>query len=186
MPQQITIFACVATLSLLSVDTWGQEAATPREAASASLEAVRLGYVDIQLAIRSVDDGREAMGQLEAALAERQASLNEREEALRQLTERLDQDLVMLDADGRRERLAEYQQQVEDYQRQYMTNQQELLAMEQEATREIVERMLGIVAEISQQRELTMVFEKTRSALVWAAEGLDLTGELIERYEATH
>jgi outer membrane protein len=145
---------------------------------------VRLGYVDIQHAIRSVDDGREAMQRLEQELTRRQSQLNERERELRSLTEELDRDLVMLDGDARRERLMAYQQQVEEYQRLYMSQQQELYELEQGATREIVERMLRIVAELARERGLTMVFEKTRSALVWAADGLDLTEELIRRYEA--
>jgi outer membrane protein len=145
---------------------------------------VRLGYVDIQHAIRSVDDGRTAMTRLERELSRRQTQLDEREQELRRLTEELDRDLTMLDGDARRERLLSYQQQVEEYQRLYMTQQQELYQLEQEATREIVERMLRLVADIARERGLTMVFEKTRSALVWAADGTDLTDELIRRYEA--
>ena len=147
--------------------------------------AVRLGYVDIQHALSQVDDGRRAMEQLESELTTRQSALEQREARLREMSEQLDQELVMLDADTRRQRLAEYQQLVEEFQEFYLTNQQELVEMEAAATRDIVARMVGIVQEIAQEQNLTMVFEKTRSALVWGQPDLDLTDELIRRYEAS-
>ena len=89
----------------------------------------------------------------------------------------------MLDAETRNQRLAEYQQRVEEYQELYMTNQQALLVLEAEATKEIVERMVGLVEELATEGGLSIVFEKTRSALVWASPDIDLTDQLIQRYE---
>lgn len=175
-----TVFAVLVALLLPA------SVAVAQDGEGTADQPVRLGYVDIQLAIRSVEDGRQAMQRLEQELSQRQAELDQREEQLRQLTEQLDQDLTMLDGDARRERLNEYQQQVEEYQQMYLSQQQELYTMEQDATQEIVTRMLQIVADIAQERGLTMVFEKTRSALVWATQGTDLTDELIRRYEEAH
>ncbi len=55
--------------------------------------------------------------------------------------------------------MAEFQQQVEAYQVMYDENQRALLTMEQEATREIIDRMVNLVQEIAQERELAMVFD---------------------------
>ncbi len=63
-----------------------------------------------------------------------------------------------------------------------MNNQQELLQLEQEATQEIVARMVSLVENLAEARDLQMVFELQRSSLVWADDALDLTDALIEAY----
>ena len=143
-------------------------------------------YVDIERAIVSVEDGQRAMTELSGQLEERQAQLDAAEQALREYSAQLEQDLVMLDAETRNQRLAEYQENLQAYQELYMTNQQALLEMEAAATEEIVERMVQIVAEIATERGLSIVFEKTRSALVWASADIDLTDQLIQVYEGRY
>ena len=46
-----------------------------------------------------------------------------------------------------------------------------------------VERMVEVVEEIATERGISMVLERTRSNVVWAAEEVDLTDEAIRRYE---
>lgn len=142
-----------------------------------------IAYVDLQRAVLEVEDGQEAIAELEEQLEERQTTLDDRAEALRQLTDDLEAELVMLDDDAREARMIEYQEEVLAYQEQYLEHQRELMALEQEVTREILERMLTLVAEIGEEQGYSMVFEKTRSSLVWADNNLDITDDLIERYE---
>ncbi|MBN1945511.1 MAG: OmpH family outer membrane protein [Bradymonadales bacterium] len=145
--------------------------------------SVPIGVVDIQRAIRGVEDGQQAIQNLERQLQQRQNLLDQSESELRQFTQQLEQDLVMLDTETRRQRLAEYQERLEAYQNLYLTHQRELLQLEQEATREIVGRMVDLVAQIAADRNLAVVLERTQSSVVFAATQLDLTDELISRYE---
>ncbi len=145
-----------------------------------------VGYVDIQRAIREVDDGQRAMQQLTAQLEERQQTLDRTETELRDLTSSLESEIEGMEESARAQALQDYQQRVAQYQEMYTSNQRALLEMEAEATSEIVERMVRIVATIAEEQGLSMVFEKQRSALVWANTSLDLTDELIRRYEEAH
>lgn len=182
-----TLWTAICVILVLSVggNVWAQDGEATPEASASGNRAI-IGYVDIEAAIRSVDDGQAAMERLSAQLAERQAALDATEEELRAFTAQLEQDIVLLDEEERVQRLQDYQARVGAYQEQYMSNQEDLLALEAEATREIVERMVALVAEISGEQGLEMVFEKTRSALVWAHPATDLTPELIRRYEERH
>ena len=156
---------------------------------SGSLASAQSGgqaYVDIQRAITGVDDGQRAMTRLQGQLEERQNALDATETELRELTTRLETEINEMDEAARAEALQAYQAAVMQYQEQYVENQQALMEMEAEATREIVERMVGIVGEIAAEQGVSMVFERTRSSIVWAADGLDLTDELIRRYEEAH
>lgn len=159
---------------------------TQAHAQDTGATSANLAYVDIERAIRSVEDGQQAMAELTGQLERRQTELDGMEEELRQFTATLEQELEMLDTETRNQRLAEYQQRMQQYQQLYVSNQQALVELEAEATAEIVQRMVTIVAEISESRSLSLVFEKTRSALVWGDADLDLTDELIRIYEERH
>ena len=164
-------FAVLASVAIAASTTYAQEGAPP------------VGYINIERAIQSVEDGQQAIQELQEQLESRQSALDSTSEELRELTEQLEQELVVLGTTEREERLGAYQQRVLAYQEQYLANQQELLELEQEAMREIVERMVAVVEEIATERGLSMVLERTRSNVVWAAEEVDLTDELIRRYE---
>jgi Skp family chaperone for outer membrane proteins len=69
-------------------------------------------------------------------------------------------------------------------QQTYMRHQQDLSAKEQEATGKIFERMNRIIGKIAQAENFTMVFDKTQSAVLYAKPHLDLTNELIRRYNS--
>ena len=165
-------FSLILIALTVSLQVAAQEASRPAFA-----------FVDIERAILSVEDGQQAVAELNQQLEEKQAQLDAAEQSLRDFSAQLEQDLVMLDAETRNRRLAEYQQRVQEYQELYLTNQQALLVLEAEATKEIVERMVELVGEIAAEGGLNIVFEKTRSALVWASTDIDLTDQLIQRYE---
>jgi outer membrane protein len=52
--------------------------------------------------------------------------------------------------------------------------------------RGIIDRMAGIVREIAEADGFTMVFERNDSGLVYAPPALDLTNELIRKYNSRH
>jgi outer membrane protein len=65
-----------------------------------------------------------------------------------------------------------------------MRHQQDLSQKEQEATGKIFERMQRIIAKISITENFSMVFDRGQAGLVFAKPHLDLTNELIRRYNA--
>src|SRR6266700_2270717 len=71
-----------------------------------------------------------------------------------------------------------------DQKQKELDEQQELSAKEQEATGKIFERMNRIISKIAQAENFTMIFDKTQSAVLFAKPHLDLTNELIRRYNS--
>jgi outer membrane protein len=66
----------------------------------------------------------------------------------------------------------------------YMQMQKELSERERETTRGIFEKMNAIVREIAEADGLTAVVQA--EALVYAAPSLDITNELVRKYNARH
>jgi outer membrane protein len=127
-------------------------------------EDVKLGYVDLQRALNETEDGRNAKA------------------SLKKIFDHLDKKRTLMPPDKVREKEAELQGRMQKVQQTYLRHQQDLQAKEQEATGKIFERMNRIIAKIAGAENFTMIFDKTQSAVLYAKPHLDLTNDLIRRY----
>ena len=149
---------------------------------SALAEEFKLGYVDMQRALNETDDGRKAKAALKKVFDQKQKELDEQQAALKKDIEDLDKKRTLLPADQVREKEAELQGRMQKVQQTYLRHQQDLSTKEQEATAKIYERMNKIIQKIATTENFSMIVDK--SALVFAKPHLDLTNELIRRYNS--
>jgi len=142
----------------------------------------KLGYVDLQRALGETEDGRKAKANLKKVFDQKQKELDEQQAALKKDIEDLDKKRTLLPADKVREKEAELQSRMQKVQQTYLRHQQDLSTKEQEATGKIFERMNRIITKMAASENFTMILDK--SALVFAKPHLDLTNDLIRRYNA--
>ncbi len=147
---------------------------------SAFAEDLKLGYVDMQRALNETEDGRKAKATLKKEFDQKQKELDEQQAQLKKDIEDLDKKRTLLPADKLREKETELRSRLEKVQQTYMRHQQDLSGKEQKETQKIFERMTKIIAEIAAAENFSMIVDK--SALVFAKPHLDLTNELIRRY----
>jgi outer membrane protein len=145
-------------------------------------EEMKLGYVDMQRALNETEDGRKAKANLKKVFDQKQKELDEQQAALKKDIEDLDKKRTLLPADKVREKEAELQSRMQKVQQTYLRHQQDLSTKEQEATGKIFERMTRIISKMAASENFTMIMDK--SALVFAKPHLDLTNDLIRRYNA--
>src|SRR6266404_8265975 len=151
---------------------------------SALAEEVKLGYVDLQRALGETEDGRKAKANLKKIFDQKQKELDEQQEELKKAIEDLDKKRTLLPADKVHEKETELQGRMQKVQQTYLRHQQDLQSKEQEATGKIFERMTRIIQKIAVAENFTMILDKTQSAVVYAKPHLDLTNDLIRRYNA--
>jgi outer membrane protein len=151
---------------------------------AALAEDVKLGYVDLQRALNETEDGRKAKANLKKVFDQKQKELDEQQEELKKAIEDLDKKRTLMPADKVREKEAELQGRMQKVQQTYLRHQQDLSAKEQEATAKIFERMNRIISKIAMAENFTMIFDKTQSAVLYAKPHLELTNELIRRYNS--
>jgi outer membrane protein len=147
---------------------------------AAFAEDMKFGYVDMQRALNETEDGRKAKEKLKKDFDQKQKELDEQQAQLKKEIEDLDKKRTLLPADKVREKEGELRVKLEKVQQTYMRHQQDLSAKEQKETQKIFERMTKIIGEIAAAENFSMIVDK--SALVFAKPHLDLTNELIRRY----
>jgi outer membrane protein len=142
----------------------------------------KLGFVDMQRAMSETDDGKKAKAALKKIFDQKQKEIDEQQAALKKDVEDLDKKRTLLPPEQVREKEAELQTRMQKVQQTYLRHQQELSSKEQEATAKIYDRMNKIIAKIASAENFSMIVEK--SSLVFAKPHLDLTNELIRRYNS--
>ncbi|MBS2029653.1 MAG: OmpH family outer membrane protein [Deltaproteobacteria bacterium] len=141
----------------------------------------KMAYVDLQRALLEVEEGKAAKATLKAEFDKKQKTLDAEQEALKKDKDTLDKQSMAMTEDARRMKEQELMGKLQEVQKHYMGMQQELSEKERTLTQGIFQKMEGIIGEIAQAEGLTFVFDKS-AGLVYAPPSLDLTNELIRRY----
>jgi outer membrane protein len=156
--------------------------AGPRLAVAA--EDLKLGYVDLQRALNETEDGRKAKAQLKKVFDAKQKELDEQQEDFKKAKEDLDKKRTLIAAANLAEKERELAAKFEKVQQSYMRHQKDLAEKEGEVTQKIFERMQRIILRIAAAENFSMVLDKTQAGIIFAKQHLDLTNEVIRRYNS--
>jgi outer membrane protein len=147
---------------------------------------VKLGYVDLQRALREVTEGQQARQKLEKEIEKRKKELEAEENKIKNEQENFQKQATMMSEAARNQKVAELQANASAFFQKAQKMQEEMAQIEQTALKSIFEKMDPIIETISKREGLTMMFEKTNSGLVWAPSSMDYTNELVRTYNAKH
>jgi outer membrane protein len=147
---------------------------------------LKLGYVDFQRAIKEVEEGKATGALLKKDADEKQKQLNARMEELKRLQEDLQKQAQILTPEARAAKVAEVERKTMETQEIYMKLQQELSTKEREAMRPLADKMTAVAREIAEAEGFTMIFDRESAGLVYAPSALDLTNELIRKFNAKY
>lgn len=149
-------------------------------------QTTRIAVVDLQRALNETEDGRRAKAKLKRLFKQRQQQLDKAQNELKQQKEQIEQ-LIKTKAVNEQqlqERAAEYQKALIELQSKYMEYQRELAEQEATLTREIIARMERILRRIGQADGYTLILERSEGGVIWVPSNLDLTDQVIQRYNA--
>jgi len=146
----------------------------------------RLAYVDLQKALNLCKAGQEAKEKFAKKVEKAEQSLAGRQEELKKLKEVLEKQGSMLNEATFKEKEKDYQAKLRDFKRLYEESQDELKAQDNEAVKEILSELVKITQSYGKEKGFSLVFEKSESALLFADETMEITDEIIKRYDASY
>ncbi len=145
----------------------------------------KLGTVDLQRALNEVEEGKAAKALLKRDFDEKQKQLDVKKTEFDKLQADLEKQAVVMSDAAKKDRAADLDRRARELQGLFVQLQKDLSERERDATKGIFDRMANIVREIAEADGVTMVFEKG-AGVVYAPASLDLTNELIRKYNARH
>lgn len=161
--------------------------ASPLAAAAPAQAAEQLvGYVNLQRALFETEEGKKALANLEKTFNAKQAELQAKEKELATMKERLSKGNVDKDDPKTRAELMEFQKKFLALREQLMEGQQELKTLEDKARERLTKNLRKVIAEVGKKGGYTLIIEETQTGVLFAKGHLDLTNEVIRRYNARH
>ncbi len=145
----------------------------------------KIGYVDLQRALNEVDEGKSAKALLKRDFDEKQKEIDAKKADFEKLQVDFEKQAPMLSEQARKDKAQDLDKRARDLQALFVGSQKDLSDREQKATRGIFDKMAQIVGEIAEADGFTMVLEKN-AGVVYAPPSLDLTNELIRKYNTRY
>lgn len=152
--------------------------------ASAAFAQTKIAYVDLQRALLEVEDGKKAKAKLKKEFDAKQKELDEKQKQVVKMKETLESSAQMMTEQARQQKAMELQKKMYELQQLYMKLQGELSQKEAKATQEIFERMGAIIETIGKEKSYDLILEKTESSVLYAPKVMDITSEVIKRYNS--
>lgn len=148
-------------------------------------EAYKAGYVDLRKALNSVSEGITAKKYLKRRKRQYQMRLGRLQRDLQReqqiFKEQVAQGLLKGERRLRAQQRLQYK--LARLQHIYKTYTKKLKQEEARLTKQIFDKMAGIIQAISLENKLDFMFEKTESSVLFAKAKHNYTKELIRRYE---
>jgi outer membrane protein len=145
-----------------------------------------IGYVEISRALVEVNEGKRAKDQLKAQFEKKQKELSDREAKLKKLKDDIDKESIVKVDEATQKKKDEFQAQLVELQQIFMKEQKELQEAELKLTSGITDKMRKIIAEIGEQGGYTLILESSGTRMLFAKPHLDLTNEVIRKYNAKY
>ncbi|MCP4449530.1 MAG: OmpH family outer membrane protein [Myxococcales bacterium] len=144
-----------------------------------SAEAGAVAFVDLQRTLNETKAGKAAKKRLENTKAKRQRELDKKQKALQKAATELEKQRIMLKPDVLKKRERQLQEKYVKLQETYMELQQGLVAEEGKLVKEIFAKAAPAIKSVAKEKGYVMVLDK--SMVLWAGNGLDITGAVNKR-----
>lgn len=167
--------AVLGFVSLLGVGS--SVAAVPGNA-----DDVKIGTVDMQQALQSVEAGKQAKAQLEKIFNSKKQELQSEEAAIKKAVEELQKQASVMNEAALAKKQAELQQRIVQFQEKTARSQAEIQQKEQQLTEPIINKLRGIVSNMAKKKGYTVVLEKNENAVLFSQEKDDLTQDVIKAF----
>jgi Skp family chaperone for outer membrane proteins len=185
-------FAVAVALSMMLVaaPTFAQAPApaAPPAPQAAPAEApfptgARYAFVNIQRVAAESGQGKSLSARVQALNAQKLTELNEKNKALQGSQQKLDSGASVLSDTARAQLEKDIDRQQTEIQRFTDDAQKEVQDLQTELQGEFQQKLGPVIQQVAQEKKLEILFSALDAGIIWADAGLDLTTEVIRRFD---
>lgn len=145
---------------------------------------LQIAVIDVQRLLTESQAGQQALDRLRTLGQQKQAEIEGRQTGVTELRQRLEDGRLSLSEERQLELEKELQDQLIDLRRLQDDAERELQQERLKAFEKIEEGVIPLIAGVARERGYTLVFNKFQSGLLFAADGIDITDAVLERFNA--
>jgi outer membrane protein len=179
MKIRLAVPALAAVLMAPTV-MWAQAAAAPATA--------KIGVIDVQVAITSTAEGKQAAAELQSQFAPRQTELTNMQKQMEDIQTRLRTGQTTLSDDEKARLGREGEQLQRSYQRRSQDAQDDFNEAQREVVDRIGRRMIDVLNKYSRDNGYSIILDRSgqSSPVIFAANSTDVTQEIIRLFDQTY
>ncbi len=146
----------------------------------------KVGIVNVQEVLETVDEGKAAKAQFEKFLSDRRKQLQDKEKEIKRLEESYDKQKLILSSSALEEKRKELEAKKGEFQKNYMMAQTDSQKKEMELTSEIIKKVRAVVEKIGQQEGYQLVLERSEGGVLFYKDSFDTTKKVIDEYNKAY
>jgi outer membrane protein len=150
--------------------------------ASEALCQLKMGVVDLQLAVASTKAGKDAKDKLEKLTKQKQKEIDDKVEAIKKMEEEFEKQGPLMSEAGKKDMMEKYQKAAMEVQQLYVDNQTYLAKKKGEVLEPILKKMTLILKDMALSGGYTMILDASSGVVLYNEPTIDLTAELIKNY----
>lgn len=146
---------------------------------------MKIGVVDLQLALESVNDGKKAKEKIEKEFKEKEKIYQTRETEVKKLYENFQKQALAISEKAKVEKQAEIQKkymEVTQLREQFGKDYEKRIA---EFRDPIIKSLNSVIIDVSKTKKLDLVYAN-QSGVIYAKDSIDITNDVIKSYNEIH
>ena len=146
----------------------------------------KYAFINIQRIAAESAQGKSLSSRVQALNNQKVTQLNEKNKALQTAQQKLDSGASVLSEAARGQLEKDIDRQQTEIQRFTDDAQKEVQELQNELQAEFQQKLGPIIQQVAQEKKLEILFSALDAGIVWADAGLDLTNEVIRRFDAAN
>jgi outer membrane protein len=157
-----------------------QPPATPPAPPAPFPEGARVAWVDIQVVASNSVEGKAATAKIQEFNKKKAAELQDKQKALQAMQTKLQQGATVMSDPAR----SQLEKDIDKANRELQFAQSEAQSEQQQLTNDLQQKLGPAIEAVAKEKGLHMVFSIRDSGAIWAQPGLDISAEVIKRFDA--
>lgn len=157
-------------------------AAVVAQTTPAAPRVPKVAVIDVQRLLLESAPGKEAQAKVQKMVDAKQKENQEQQKDLQGLQQKLQTQGPSMSDDARDKLNDQYQQKAISYKRFQDDAQRQVQDLQQRELQELEKRVMPIISQIGKEQGYTLIFNKFNSGLVYAADTIDITEEVLHRF----
>ena len=162
----------------------GQPPAAPTQPPQPFPEGAKIAWVDIQTIASNSTEGRSASQKIQDLQKKKNAELGEKQKALQALQTKLQQGGTVLSDQARGQLEKDIDKQTRELQFAQQDAQAEVQALQNDLQNDFQTKLQPVIDQVAKEKGLHFVFSIRDSGAIWAHLGLDISAEVVKRFDA--
>src|SRR5215470_17144286 len=190
------VVAAALSVILAAAPTFAQAPAAPAPAPAPAAQAApaqapfpagaKYAFINIQRIAAESGQGKALSSRVQTLNTQKVTELNDKNKALQASQQKLDSGASVLSDAARGQLEKDIDRQQTEIQRFTDDAQKEVQELQNELQSEFQQKLGPVIQQVAQEKKLEILFSALDAGIIWADAGLDLTTEVIRRFDTAN